>query len=69
MRWGLTCSLLLRVCILPLSLSVSHLKVVEWYLVGGELGGEEGDADDDEEEAVQPRTHDEERRPAKKERG
>ena len=67
MRWGLTCSLLLRVCIL--CLSVSHLKVVEWYLVGGELGGEEGDADDDEEEAVQARTHDEERRPAKKERG
>ena len=42
---------------------------MEWYLVGGELGGEEGDADDDEEEAVQARTHDEERRPAKKERG
>ena len=51
------------------SVSVSHLKVVEWYLVGGELGGEEGDADDDEEEAVQARTHDEERRPTKKGRG
>ena len=42
---------------------------MEWYLVGGELGGEEGDADDDQKEAVQARTHDEERRPAKKERG
>ena len=51
------------------SVSVSHLKVVEWYLVGGELGGEEGDADDDEEEAVQARTHDEQRRPAKEQRG
>ena len=57
----------LAACLHSHSLSVSHLKVVEWYLVGGELGGEEGDADDDEEEAVQARTHDEERRPAKKE--
>ena len=48
--------------------SLSHLKVVEWYLVGGELCREESDADDDEEEAVEARTHDEEGRPERERR-
>ena len=46
---------------------MSHLKVMQWYLVRGELGREESDADDDEEKAVEARAHDEERRPAKRE--
>ena len=57
----------MAVCV-PVCLTLSYLKVVEWYLVGGELGREESDADDDEEEAVQAGTHDEERRSERRRR-
>ena len=39
---------------------------MQWYLVRGELGREESDADDDEEKAVEARAHDEERSPERK---
>ena len=38
---------------------VSYLEIVQRDLVGRQLSREEGDADDEEEEAVEARTHNE----------